>query len=167
MTERERDTASDPRDPMAEPGGSHAGTGARGGASSEGVGTTSGGPDAERDQSGLGDESSTGEGGWQGSEPAQSEIGGLGRGDTGSLGSGGAAASQAGAGESNWEEQSAGQTGGLQGQDGVLGGESWEGRDRDTGQGGWTTGDAGFGSSTADDGGPQRDDDSDDRSDVS
>lgn len=158
MTERDRGPVPDSRDPGMEPAGSHAGTGASANARSEGIGTREGGPDAERDQSGLGAETASGEGGWRGSEPAQTEAGGLGRGDTGSLGSGGAAASQGAAGQASWDEQSAGQTGGAQGQELVVGGESWEGRDRDTGQGGWTTGDAGFGGRTGDDGGPQVDD---------
>jgi hypothetical protein len=170
MTERNSDmTIEDPRDPKDEPAGAHAGTGAGDRARSEGVGTESGGPDAERDQSGLGSEAASGRGGWQGSDPAQSEIGGLGRGETGSMGSGGSAASQSTSGETAWKEQSAGQTGGAQGQDAIEG-EGWEGRDRDTGGGGWTTGDAGFGSSTADDGGPNPgdgNDRNDDRPDLS
>ena len=141
MTKNDRDPAMDPRDPGMEPKGAHAGTGARADASSKGVGTESGGPDAERDESGLGSEAASGRGGWQGSDPAQSEIGGLGRGETGSMGSGGAAASQSTPGETVWKEQSGGEGGGIEGEGAALGGERWEGRDRDTGQGGWTTND--------------------------
>jgi hypothetical protein len=142
MTEQNRDrTIEDPRDPKTEPPGAHAGTGAAGRAASEGIGAKSGGPDAERDESGLGAESASGLGGWQGGEPAQSESGALGRGESGSLGSGGAAASQSGAGQSNWDEQVAGETGGAHGPGGVVGGERWEGRERDTGGGGWTQND--------------------------
>jgi hypothetical protein len=54
------------------------------------------------------------------------------------------------------DDQSAGQDGGLLGQEGVAGGEAWEGKGRDIGGGGWTTGDAGFGRDTSDDGGPNR-----------
>ena len=54
------------------------------------------------------------------------------------------------------DDPPAGQDGGLLGQEGVAGGEAWEGKTRDIGGGGWTTGDAGFGADSADDGGPNR-----------
>ena len=68
--------------------------------------------------------------------------------ETGSLGAGGGAGSMAGQRQSGPQEQAVPE----------QGGESWEGRSRDIGTDGWTTGDAGFGSTTADDGGPNRDD---------
>ena len=77
---------------------------------------------------------------------------------TGSMGAGAGAGSMAAQRESAWDEQSAGQTGGSMGQEGVEGGESWEGRNRDIGIDANTTGDAGFGTDTSDDGGPQVDD---------
>ena len=115
---------------------------------------TDAGPDAERDESGLGEQPASGQTGWQGSESADGEPGSVGQADTGSIGAGAGVGSMAGQMEQGWQGQSAGQDGGLLGQEGVAGGESWEGRSRDIGGGGWTTGDAGFGADTADDGGP-------------
>jgi hypothetical protein len=85
------------------------------------------------------------------------EPGSVGQGQTGSIGAGGGTGSMAGQMESGWQGQTAGQDGGAIGQEGVAGGEAWEGRSRDIGTSGYTTGDAGFGSETADDGGPDRD----------
>lgn len=115
------------------------------------------GPDAERDQSGLGSQQPSGQAGWQGSETSEAEPSSVGQAVTGSMGAGGGAGSMAGQMESGWQGQTGGETGGAIGQEGVAGGESWEGRSRDIGTSGWTTGDAGFGSETRDDGGPNTD----------
>jgi hypothetical protein len=114
------------------------------------------GPDAERDESGLGGQAASGQTGWQGSETAEGEPSSVGQADTGSIGAGGGVGSMAGQMEQGWQDQSAGQDGGLLGQEGVAGGEGWEGKARDIGGGGWTTGDAGFGSDPSDDGGANR-----------
>ena len=76
----------------------------------------------------------------------------VGQADSGSMGSGAGQGSMPGQMESGWQ----GQDGGAIGQEGVAGGEGWEGRSRDIGTSGFNTGDAGFGSETSDDGGPNR-----------
>ena len=169
-----RDALTDKVDTGHEPVGADAGTGAGAGVSASGVEATSVGPDAERVETGRADagardgaSGSSADAGWQGGDPGiQADEGFVGRGGTGSLGSGGVATPQADPAETSWQDEAAGSTGGAQGQEGVSGGESWEGRDRDTGESGFTTGDAGFGSNTADDGGQQRHDGSDDRADL-
>ena len=88
-----------------------------------------------------------------GSETTEGEPASVGLAETGSLGAGGGTGSMAGQVESGWQGQTAGQDGGAMGQEGVAGGESWEGRARDIGTDAHTTGDAGFGSESADDGG--------------
>jgi hypothetical protein len=103
------------------------------------------GPDAEHDESGLGDQPPSGQTGWQGSETAEGEPSSVGQADSGSIGAGGGFGSLAGQMEEGWQGRAGG---------GVAGGEGWEGKARDIGVGGWTTGDAGFGSDTSDDGGP-------------
>jgi hypothetical protein len=115
------------------------------------------GPDAERDESGLGEQPASGQTGWQGSETADGEPSSVGQADSGSIGAGGGIGSMAGQMEQGWQDQSAGQDGGLLGQEGVAGGEGWEGKARDIGADGWTTGDAGFGNDTSDDGGANPD----------
>jgi hypothetical protein len=101
------------------------------------------GPDSDRDESGLGSQQPSGRSGWQGSETAEGETSSVGQAATGSIGAGGGAGSMAGQLESDWQGQSAGQDVGDVGQETVVGGERFEGRARDTGQGGWTTGDSG------------------------
>ena len=161
MQRPHRDALTEKVDTGVEQRGADAGTGAGTGVSASGVDASSGGPDAERNETGLGESMSGGGEEWQGGDPGlQADEGLMGRGGTGSLGSGGTSTPQSDARETSWQDEVGGMTGGAQGQAGVMGGESWEGRDRDTGTGPWTTGDAGFGSSTADDGGPQREDDS-------
>lgn len=138
------DTASEPR-------GADAGTGAGAGVSASGVESWSGGPDAERNEMGRGGRSDTGGGdAWVGGDPGlQADAGLVGRGGTGSLGSGGASTPQADPGETSWQDETA-MTGGAQGQAGVEG-ESWQGRERDTGQGAWTQDDSGRTSGAGDD----------------
>ncbi|HET9851008.1 MAG TPA: hypothetical protein VFP56_00715 [Candidatus Limnocylindrales bacterium] len=94
-------------------------------------------------------------GGETGSETAENETS-VGQADSGSMGAGAGHGSLAGQMESGWQGQVEGQDGGAIGQEGVLGGEGWEGRSRDIGTSGFNTGDAGFGSETSDDGGPNR-----------
>jgi hypothetical protein len=112
------------------------------------------GPDAEHDESGLGEQPASGQTGWKGSETADGEPSSVGQADSGTIGAGAGIGSMAGQMEQGWQDQSAGQDGGILGQEGVAGGEAWEGKSRDIGGGGWTTGDAGFGADTSDDGGP-------------
>jgi hypothetical protein len=88
-----------------------------------------------------------------GSETAENETS-VGQADSGSMGAGAGQGSLAGQMESGWQGQVEGQDGGAIGQEGVAGGEGWEGRSRDIGTSGFNTGDAGFGSETSDDGGP-------------
>jgi hypothetical protein len=90
-----------------------------------------------------------------GSEAAENETS-VGQADSGSMGAGAGHGSLAGQMESGWHGQVEGQDGGAIGQEGVAGGEGWEGRSRDIGTSGFNTGDAGFGSDTSDDGGPNR-----------
>lgn len=81
------------------------------------------------------------------------ESGAVGR----SMGVGGGAGPAARETDSGWQDQTEAESGGGAGQGGVEGGETWGDRSRDIGTSGWTTGDAGFGSETRDDGGPNRD----------
>ena len=74
-----------------------------------------------------------------------------------SMGVGGGAGPMARETESSWQDQAEGATGGAMGQEGVEGGESWGDRSRDIGTSAYNTGDAGFGSETRDDGGPNTD----------
>ena len=111
------------------------------------------GPDSDRDRSGLGSQPPSGRSGWEGSETAEGEPGSVGQADTGSMGAGGGTGSMAGQMTSGWQGDSGTPGGDAPGRDTVMGGEGFEGRARDTGQGGWTTGDSGIGESDADDGG--------------
>lgn len=112
-----------------------------------GTGGSEAGPESElefeRDQSGLGTESPSGGSGWQGGSTSDNEPSSVTQAQTGSMGTGAGAGSMAGQQDTSWQGQTEGQDGGAMGQEGVMGGESWEGRARDTGQGGWTTGDSG------------------------
>ena len=121
-----------------------------------GIDTSTGsdtGPDSDRDQSGLGSQPPSGRSGWEGSETSEGEAGSVGQAETGSMGAGGGTGSMAGQMLSGWQGGSGTPEGDQPGGDTVMGGESFEGRARDTGQGGWTTGDSGIGQSAADDGG--------------
>ena len=89
--------------------------------------------------------------------PPENDPSSVGQAETGSMGAGGGTGSMAGQRESGWQGQAEGQDGGALGQDAVAGGEGWEGRSRDIGTDSFTTGDAGFGSRTSDDGGPNAD----------
>ncbi len=110
------------------------------------------GPDSDRDQSGLGTQAPSGQSGWEGSEASEDEPSSVGQAATGSIGAGGGTGSMAGQMTSGWQGDSA-DPGNAPGQDTVMSGEGFEGRARDTGQGGWTTGDSGVGETSKDDGG--------------
>src|SRR5215207_1711251 len=105
------DALTDKTDTGRERVGADAGTGAGSGVSASGVEAASGGPDAERVETGRAGASASGGAGWQGGDPGlQADEGLLGRGGTGSLGSGGVATPQSDPDETSWQGERGGMT---------------------------------------------------------